>query len=151
MKTCNPHLAEHRKRSVALLPQIAELTLLGQSCRQIAAELKVSKTFVHRWQKKLPPEVSAGGSKEVRNRAAESVAERIMRGNARRYAEIYLRAIRAWDRSLAEKKVRIVEQIVGGKAEGAENHARKRSIRTETHAGDSALLTKAIQALKAID
>jgi hypothetical protein len=60
MKACNPHLAEDRKRSAVLLSQIAELTLLGQACRQIAAELKASKTFVHRWQKKLPPEEVVG-------------------------------------------------------------------------------------------
>jgi hypothetical protein len=46
MRKCNRNLARVRQQREALLPRIAEMTLLGMSCREIAGKLKVSKTTV---------------------------------------------------------------------------------------------------------
>jgi hypothetical protein len=147
MRKCNPRLAQFRNRRKALLPQIAQLTQLGLSCREIAEKLGLAKSTVHYWLKKLPPEAEVRGSPDV----AKKIAEKIARRNPRRYDAIFSRAIKAWDSSQSEKEIRVVEQTSKTDAEGGETKKEKRSTRTETHAGDSALLTKAIEALKAID
>jgi transposase-like protein len=151
MRKCNRNLARVRQQSEALLPRIAEMTLLGMSCREIAGKLKVSKTTVHKWRQLLPPEALGGPSQDDRNKAAASLAARIAKGNARRYTNIYTRAIQAWDRSQAQKQVRVVVRTKNGNAEKSGGTRTTRSLRTEARAGDASFLISALRALKAID
>jgi hypothetical protein len=95
--------------------------------------------------------VPSGGSQGVEDKAAGGLADKIAGRNPLRYDAIYQRAIRAWDRSQSEKKIEVVEQSAATDAEGGASKKEKRLIRTETHAADSSLLTKALDALKAID
>ena len=53
MREPNPPLAPVRQRPEALLPQIAALALPGQTTRQIATEVDLSKSTVIRWPKSL--------------------------------------------------------------------------------------------------
>ena len=50
MREPNRRLAQARRRQEALLPHIAALTRQGQSTRQIAKQVEVSKSTVIRWQ-----------------------------------------------------------------------------------------------------
>ncbi len=142
MRICNPHLARSRKRRGALLPQVAQFTFQGLTCRDIAAKLGVSKSTVNYWQQKLPQELpayelpEAGGTSALRSK---------------RYDSIYQRAIRAWDRTQSDKKTSVVERTVTTDAEGGTTKKKKRSLRKETHAVKSSLLNAALAALKGLD
>ncbi len=139
MRRCNPHLTQLRQRKAALLPQVARLAVEGLTCREIAAQLGVSKTSVNYWLQKLRPDQAAGASQELAETARRRVA---------RYNSIYRRAIQAWGRSQDDKQIQVVEQ--SGDA-GNPAAKQKKSTRTETRPGDAILLAKAMDALRAID
>jgi hypothetical protein len=152
MRKCNRRLARHRKLRKSRLPEIMKLRLLGLSVREIAEKVGISKTTVHYWLQRLHPEEPSGGSQDVvEGKAAAGLVNKIAGRNPLRYDAIYQRAIRAWDRSQPEKKIEVVEQSAAVDAEGGASKKVKRLTRTETQTADSSLLTKALDALKAID
>jgi len=139
MKTKNPNSVPHQRRKEGLLPRITQLTLEGHSSRAIGSQIGVSKTTVNRWLLELRQEWIA--------KAMEDNAEMIAIAIAR-YQSIYREAMEAWRRSKTDKQTRLIEKTGAvGDGDGAKQ---KKSVRTETRAGNADFLSKATEIVKAI-
>ena len=132
-------LTVHQQRKNTLLPQITELAMQGKNCREIGKILDLGKSTVNNWFREVRQECDA--------RQALTPAE-IIAMHITRYELIYRKAIEAWDRSQADKRVRLVEDTDTGNEEGCK---KKKSIRFESRAGEVVYLNKAMDALKAIE
>ena len=131
----NPHLAPARQRKVSHLPQIARLALAGETSRETAAPVGASETSVIRW-----------GPSLRRDRPTKAVAQsvEIIDELIDGYKTIYRKALEGWDRSQADKEIRTVVEFPGDDAKN------RRSVRTETRAGNPACLNQARGALDSI-
>lgn len=121
----------------ALLPQIVQLALEGESGRAIARKLGLPERTVNHWLKEARREWTA--------KAADGAAEMIGIALAR-LESIYREAMEAWRDSRANKETRLVEDVTT--ADGRAKQ--KSSVRTESQCGNAALLGKAMEAAKAI-
>ncbi len=136
----NPNLAEFRQQKEALMPQIAQLALEGLSCRDIAKKVGLEKSTVHRWLRELRRYAAAHqppGTAELTGNAAS------------RYDLIYRKAMEAFNASRADKQIRITEETeMAGDGRGPR---KKNTTRTETQSGNANMLSKAKDAVKAIE
>ena len=124
-----------RPRKDAVLPQICAAALAGQSCRQLAATFRLTKSTVSRWLQELREDcpTRVAGSAEI---IAHAVA---------RYEALYRKALEAWDLSQADKELEVVVAI-----ETARGPKQKRTRRTESRAGSPVFLAEARRALDGI-
>ena len=118
-----------------MLPQIARLSLQGHTSREIAAKLGVPKTTLLRWRDSLRRECATRSVTETME-MIDNVADC--------YKRLYRKALRGWDRSLADKEIRIVTD------NGDDDAEKKRTVRTETQAGNPAYLGQARAALDSL-
>jgi hypothetical protein len=131
MREPNHRLALARQRKEALLPRITRLLLKGHTTRAIAKRVGVPKTTILRWLE------------EVRRRCAKGAvanAAEIIDTTADRYHAIYRKALKGWDRSLADKTVRTVEETEMA-ADGT--WKKKTTTRFEPRDGNAAFLAQA--------
>ncbi len=135
MRKLNHRLAQARQRKKALLPRITRLSLKGHTTREIAAKAGVPKTTALRWLQSLRGNCATQAAAE----AAEMIDN-----VAARYDEIYRKALKGWDRSQADKEIRTVVES------GDDDAKKKRSVRTETQAGNAAFLAQARAAVDSI-
>ena len=135
MRQPNARLAEARQRKVSHLPQIARLSLAGETTRETAAPVGPSQTSIIRWPESLRrdcPTKAVAQSVEIIDELIDG------------YKTVYRKALEGWDRSLADKEIRTV---VDCPMDDAKN---RRSVRTETRAGNPACLNQARGALDSI-
>ncbi len=124
-----------RPQKFALLPEIARLSLEGNSARAIGRKLGVPRRTVDRWLRQQ--------RQQWAENAAESGAELFAVAMAR-LVSVYREAMEAWRRSLADKQVTVETPGDDGGAKA------KGSLRKTTQSGQAALLGKAIHAAKEI-
>ena len=131
----NHRLAEARQRREDALPEISRLSLQGHTSREIAAKTGVPKTTVLRWRNSLRRECAARSVKETM-----ALIDEMTDG----YRTLYRKALKNLDRSQADKEIRTVTDS------GGDDSNKKRSVRTETQAGNPAWLGQAHAALDSI-
>ena len=135
MRQPNARLAEARQRKVSHLPQIARLSLAGETTRETAAHVGPSQTSIIRGPESLRrdcPTKAVAQSVEIIDELIDG------------YKTVYRKALEGWDRSLADKEIRTV---IDCPVDDAKN---RRSVRTETRAGNPACLNQARGALDSI-
>jgi hypothetical protein len=135
MRQPNARLAEARQRKEDHLPHIARLSLAGETTREIAAKTGVPKTTVIRWRQSLRRDCATMAVAETME-----IVDEMVDG----YRAVYREGMEGWQRSQADKETRT---LIDCPADDAKN---RRSVRTETRAGNPACLGQARGALDSI-
>jgi len=133
------HLSPRQRKEI-WLPRVVQLALEGHSGRAIAQKVGMPRRTVDYWLRVVREEwlaKAAAGTTEVLSLAVA------------RLEAIYREAMEAWRDSQAEIAVRLVEEseVVG--ANGLVTKKKKTSVRTQRQRPNAALLTKAMEAVKA--
>ena len=135
MITPNPLFGQPRQRPEDALPHIGPLAFDGDRTRENPAQAGASKATVIRWPESLR-----------RDRPTKAVAQsvQIIDELIERYKNIEREAIAGWKRSLEDKEIRTIVECPGDDAKN------RRTLRTETRAGNPACLGHARGALDSI-
>ena len=139
MEKSNRESAGLQQRKQALLPQITKLGEEGLSGREIAGRLNICKSTVNEWRR----EMRAKAARKKALDRAEVIREAI--GQEEAICEEFMRGLR---RSQLAKQSELSEE--SGPAADATAWKKKRSVRSESHPGNAAFLSKAMDAQRAI-
>ncbi len=129
-----------QKRKLNRLPRVLELAAEGLGSRAIGQKLGLSKSAVN----DLLRTAAGGLPNQGTARPAGSHPQ-----EDRVYTLIRDELLEEWRRSKNDKQVQVVEET--GPADDPAAAKKKRSLRTETRAGNAAFLTKAMEAQNRID